>query len=85
MHITNVTEAYRTSNGIIIMLLCHQHNDCYTAMDYMKQTVWWLAFEGWYNEESAVILTMMTAREPWQMTRCAWQKRILASQSGPLL
>jgi hypothetical protein len=85
LHISNVKEAYRASNGVNFMLQLLQHNDRYTAMDYMEHTLRWLALYGWYVEESAVVLNMMTGREKRQMTRCARQKRILAGESEPLI
>jgi hypothetical protein len=37
LQISNVEEAYRASNGVNFMLQLLQHNDRYTAMDYLEQ------------------------------------------------
>jgi hypothetical protein len=70
LHISNVKEAYRASNGVNFMLQLLWYNDRYTTVDYMQHTLQWLALYGWYVEESAVVLNLMTGRQKRPMLRC---------------
>jgi hypothetical protein len=85
LYISNVKEVYHASNWVNFMLQLLQNNDHYTAMDYMEQTLWWLALYRWYIEECAVVLNMMMGREKRPMPRCGGQKKILAGKSEPLI
>ena len=85
LYILNVKEAYCTSNGVNFILQLLQHNDHYTAMNFMEQTLWWLAFYRYYIDESAVVLNMTMGHKKWQMTRCAHRKRIVAGEFESLI
>ena len=43
LHISNVKDAYRASNRVNFMRQVLAHNDRHTALDYMHQTLRWLA------------------------------------------
>jgi hypothetical protein len=60
LHFSNINKAYCASNGLNFMLQLHHNNDHYTTMDYMELTLLWLALNGWYIEESAVVHLMKT-------------------------
>lgn len=83
LHISNVKEAYRASNRVSFMRQVLAHNDRHTALDYMHQTLRWLALQGWHDKDSAAILNLISTAEKRRSTRRAQQNRILAGESEP--
>jgi len=49
LHIANVKEAYRSSNKVNYIRQMLMHNDRCTGLDYMEQTLSYLALQGWYD------------------------------------
>jgi len=47
IHITNVKEAYRSSNKVNYIQQMLKHNDRCTGLDYIEETLSYLALEGW--------------------------------------
>ena len=71
LHISNVKDAYRASNRVNFMRQVLAHNDRHTALDYMHQTLRWLALQGWHDKDSAAILNLIRAAEKRRYTRRA--------------
>ena len=81
LHISNITDAYRASNRVNFMRQVLVHNDRHTALDYMHQTIRWLALQGWHDKDSAALLNLIRAAEKRRYTRRARRNRILAGES----
>ena len=81
LHISNIKDAYRASNRVNCMRQVLANNDGHTALDYMHQTLRWLALQGWHDNDSAAILDLVRAAEKRRYTRRARQNRILAGES----
>ena len=46
LHISNVTEAYRSTNQVTYIQHMLKHNDRCTGLDYMEETLSYLALQG---------------------------------------
>ena len=57
IHISTVKEAYGSSNKVNYIRQMLKHNDRYTRLVYMEETLSSLALEGWYDIDSAKIST----------------------------
>jgi len=71
LHITNVKEAYRSSNKDNYIRQMLKHNDQCTGLDYMKETLSYLALQGWYDIDSAEVFNLLSTTKKWQSTRRA--------------
>jgi hypothetical protein len=60
LRITNVKEAYRSSNKVNYIRQMLMHNDQCTSLDYMEETLSYLALEGWYNIDSAKVFNLLS-------------------------
>ena len=47
LHITNVKEALRSSNEVNFIRRMLKNNDWCTGLDYMEETLSYLALQGW--------------------------------------
>jgi len=71
LHIANVKEAYRSSNKVNYIRQMLKHNDRCTSLDYMDETLSYLALEGWYNIDSAKVFNLLSATDKQRSTRRA--------------
>ena len=71
LHITNVKEAYRSSNNVNYIRQMLKLNDRCTGLDYMKETLSYLALEGWYDVDSATVYNLLSATDTRRSTRRA--------------
>jgi len=71
LHITNVKEADRSSNRVNCIRLILKHNDKCTALDYMEETLSYLALQGWYNIDCANVFNLLSTTEKRLSTRRA--------------
>ena len=71
LHISNVTDACRASNRVNFICQVLAHNNRHTALDYMHQTLRWLALQGWHDKDSAATLNLRCAADKRRYTRCA--------------
>ena len=55
LHIANVKEAYRFSNKVNYFRQMLMHNDWCTGLDFMEETLSYLALQGWYDIDSAKV------------------------------
>jgi len=61
LHIGNVKEAYRSTNKVNYIHQMLKHNDRCTGLDYMEETLSYLALQGWYDIDSAKIVNLLSA------------------------
>jgi len=66
LHITNLKEAYRSSNKVNCIRQMLKHNDRCTGLDYMKETLAYLALQGWYDVHSAKVFNLLSATVKWR-------------------
>jgi len=57
LHISNVKEAYRSTNKVNHIQQMLKYNDRCTGLDYMEKTLSYLALQGWYDMDSAKVFT----------------------------
>jgi len=81
LHIGNVKEAYRSTKKVNYIQQMLKHNDRCTSLDYMEETLSYLALQGWYDIDSSKVFNLLSAAEKRQNTRQAyllhlhhWQK-----------
>jgi hypothetical protein len=71
LHISNVKEAYRSTNNVNYIQQMLKHNDRCTGPDYMEETQSYLALQGWYDIDSAKVFNLLSAADKWRNTRRA--------------
>jgi len=71
IHIGNVKEAYRSTNKVNYMQQMLRHNDRCTGLNYMEETLSYLALQGWYDIDSAKVFNRLSAADKWWNTRQA--------------
>jgi len=83
LHIDNVKEAYRSTNKVNYIRQMLKHNDRSTALDYMEETLSYLALQGWYNIDSAKAFNLLSAADKQRNTRRAHLLRLQHCQDEP--
>ena len=69
LHISNVKEAYRSTNKVNYIRQMLKHNDRCTGLDYMEETLSYLALQGWYDIDSAKVFNLLSAAHKRRNTR----------------
>jgi hypothetical protein len=85
LHIANVEEAYRSSNKVNYIRQMLKHNDQCTGLDYMEETLSYLALEGWYNIYSAKVFNLLSATDKRRTTRRAHLLHLQTVQDEPII
>ena len=75
-HISNVKEAYRSSNKVNYIRQMLKHNDLCTSLDYMEETLSYLALEVLYNIDSANVFNLLSTTDKQGSTRRAHLLRL---------
>jgi len=63
LHISNVKEAYRSTNKVNYIQQMLKHNDRCTGLNYMEETLSYLALQGWYDIDSAKGFNLLPAAD----------------------
>jgi len=61
LHIANLKEAHRSTNKVNYIRQMLKHNDRCTGLDYMEETLSYLALQGWYDIDSAKVFNLLSA------------------------
>jgi len=61
LHITRGKEAYRSTNKLNYIRQMFKHNDRSTRLDYMEETLSYLALQGWYDIDLAKVFNLLYA------------------------
>jgi len=85
LHIANVTEAHRSSNKVNYIRLMLKHNDRCTGLDYMEESLSYLALEGWYNIDSAKVFNLLSTTDKWRSTHRAHLLCLQTIQDEPII
>jgi hypothetical protein len=80
LHIGNEKEVYRSSNKVNYIRQILKHNDRSTGLDYMEETLSYLALQGWYNIDSAKVFNLLSAADKWEITHRAHLLRLQQCQ-----
>jgi hypothetical protein len=83
LHIGNVKEAYRSTNKVNYIRQMLKHNDRSTGLDYMEETLSYLALQGWYDIDSAKVFNLLSAADTRRNTRRAHLLRLQHCQDEP--
>jgi hypothetical protein len=76
VHIGNVKEPYRSSNKVNYIRQMLKHNDRSTGLDYMGETLSYLALHGWYDIDLAKVFNLLAATDKRRNTRRAHRLRL---------
>jgi hypothetical protein len=85
LHITNVKEAYRSSNKVNYIRQMLKYNDWCTSVDYMEETLSYLALEGWYDIDNAKVFNILFATDKRRLTRRAHLLCLQTIQDEPIM
>jgi len=66
LHIANIQGAYQSSNKVNYIQLIIKHNDQCTRLDYIEETLSYLALQGWYDIDSAKIFNILPTTDKQQ-------------------
>jgi hypothetical protein len=62
-----------------------KHNDWCTGLDYMEETLSYLALQGWYDIDSAKVFNLLSATEKWRITPRAHLSPLQTIQDEPII
>jgi len=68
LHIANVKEAYRSTFKVNYIRQMLKHNDWCTGLDYMEEILSYLALQGWYHIDSAIVFNLLSATDKRRST-----------------
>jgi len=83
LHIANVKEAYQSTNKVKYIRQMLQHNDPSTVLDYMEETMSYVAVQGWYDIDSAKVFNLLSAANKQQNTSSAHLIHLQHCQEEP--
>ena len=62
-----------------------KHNDQCTGLDYMEETLSYLALQGWYDIDSAKVFNLLSATDKRRSTRRAHLLRLQTIEDEPII
>ena len=78
-------ETYRSINKVNYIRQMLKHNDWCTGLDYMEETLLYLALEGWYDIDSTKVFNLLTATNTQWSTHRANLLRLQSLQDQPII
>ena len=81
----NVKEAYRSSNNRYYIRQVIKHNDRCNGLDYMEETLSYLALEGWYDIDYAHVFNLLSATDILCSTCRAHLLRLQTIRDEPII
>jgi len=85
LHIANVKEVYRSSNKVNCICQNLIHNDRCTGLDYIEETLSYLAPQGWYDIDLAKVFNLLSATDQQRSTSRAYLLRLKTMQDEPII
>jgi hypothetical protein len=85
LYLANVKEAYRSTNKVNYIRQMLKHNDRCTGLDYMEETLSYLALEGGYDIDSANVFNLLSATDKQRSTRRAHLLHLQTIQDEPII
>jgi hypothetical protein len=83
LHIAHVKKEYWSSNKVNGIGQMIRHNDWYTGLDYMEETISYFALNGWYDVDSIEDFNLLSATAIRRSTRRANLCCLQACQDEP--
>jgi len=83
LHIGNVKEAYRSTNKVNYIRQMLKHNDRSTSLQYLEETLLYLALQGWYDIDSEKVFNLLSAADKQRNTRRVHLLRLQHCQDKP--
>jgi len=71
LHISNVKEAYQSTNIVNSIRQMLKHNDQCNGLDHMEETLLYLVLAGWYDIDFAKVFNLLSTANKQQNTRRA--------------
>jgi hypothetical protein len=68
LHISNVKEAYQSTNKVNYIRPMLKHNDRCTGLDYIEEMLSHLALQGWYDVDLEMVFNIQFATDKWRNT-----------------
>jgi hypothetical protein len=62
-----------------------KHNDRCTSLEYMEETLLYLALQGWYDIDSAKVFNLLSVIDKWRSTRCAHLLHLQTIEDKPII
>jgi len=62
-----------------------KHNDLCTGLDFMEETLSYLALQGWYDIDSAKVFNWLSATDKWRSTHRAYLLRLQTIKDAPII
>jgi len=85
LHIAKVKEAYLSTNKVNYIRHMLKHNDQCTGLDYMEETLSYLALQGRYDIDSAKVFNLLSAIDKRQSTHRAHLLRNQTIEDEPII
>ena len=83
LYIGNVKVAYRSTNKVYCIEQMLKHNDWSTGLDYLEETLSYLALQCWYDIDLAKVFNLLSAADKWRNTYRAHHLRLQHFQDEP--
>jgi len=85
LHIANLKEAYRSTNKVNYIRQMLKNNDWCTSLDYVEETLSYLALQGWYDIDSAKVFNILSATDKRRSTRRAHLLHLQTIEDEPII
>jgi len=85
LHIANVKEAYWSSHKVNYIRQMLKHNDWCSSLDYMEETLSYLALAGWNDMDAAKVFNLVSATATWRSTPRAHLLHLQTIQDEPII
>jgi len=85
LHDANVKEAYRSTNKVNYIQQMLKHNDRCTGLDYMEETLSYLALQGCYDIDSAKVFNLLSATDKRRSPCRAHILRLQTIEDEPII
>jgi len=83
LHISNVKEAYQSTNIVNYIQQMLKHNDWWTGLEYMEEMLSHLALQGWYNIDLEKVFNLLSPTDKRQNTCRAHLFQVQHCQEEP--
>jgi len=85
LHIANMNESYRSSNKVNYIRQVLKLNDQCTGLDYLEETLSYLALQGWHGNNSANVFNQLSTTVAKRSTRWAHLLHLQTKQEEPII
>jgi hypothetical protein len=83
LNITNMGEAYQSGNKVNYIRHMLKNNDLCTSLDYLEETLSYLALQGWYHIDTSKVFSLLSATNKRQSTHRVHLISLQTIEGGP--